>query len=187
MYKSITAFAFLAGTAAAQSLGPLRILYQNDLTNDNTTAAILIKRPVPFSEAASQCAELNESLLSEITPDLQDQLRYLVYINESTDSTQYWYQSPSGQQRRSVLFGRQNSGVCDTFSLNGEGSTDCSDSLAVLCTNSPESYTSTSMNMAEGSNVTVSAGNLTVQGFRDARTFRFLGLPFAARELLSFY
>jgi len=58
-------------------------------------------------------------------------------------------------------------------------SADCSELHPVLCTNSAPAYNVNNTTPAAGSQVTLQAGNLTVTAFRDARSFRALGMPFA--------
>lgn len=154
----------LASQTAAQSNSSVITLFQNDLSATPSTPALLVNATVSYSNAQAACATYNEQLLSSVSDDILDQLRYLVFANVTTNSTGFWYSGSQRQQRRSALFGRQTS-ICDLFTVNGQQEADCSEQHAVLCTSSPAIYTALNTAPAPGSEITVRSGSLTVQGY----------------------
>lgn len=84
----------------------VRVLYQNDLTYDAsspTKPALFVSTPQPNADAVAGCSGYNETLYTgQVTPDIKDQLRYLVYRGELQNSTQLWVDStvPASRTRR---------------------------------------------------------------------------------------
>lgn len=154
----------LAKNVSAQSNSSVTILFQNDLSSNVSTPALLVNASSTYANAEAACAVYNEQLLSAVSDDIVAQLRYLSFANVTTNSTGFWYSGSQRQQRRSALFGRQTS-ICDTYTLDGEEEADCNEQHPVLCTSSPSAFSVTNASPAAGSEVTVQSGNLTVQGF----------------------
>ena len=191
----------LLALAATPALAQ-RILYQNDLSlNSNATSAILLPESVTGTEAASACEAYNEQPLASVTADLQDQLNYLVFRGELTNSSRIHV--GGGSASPALRFARRQTASCQAYSV-GNVTTDAIDcattgvsdrnerkpfriltrspSQPVLCTNSapPTEYGLTgSPTHAAGSEVSAGSSSASFQGYRDARSFRFLGVPFA--------
>lgn len=168
-----------AQTPSIETIGPARVLYQNDLTGVVNQTAVLLSEPVAYSQADQKCQLIGESILPSVEDNVYAQLRYLAFSNEINDTSSFWV---GGVQRSSAKFRRQQ--VCNAYDYASQSSTqeDCNTQLPVLCTNSAQAFTVASDLDPLASDVTVQAGNLTVTGFRDARSWRFLGVPFAARK-----
>ena len=171
--------AALAAVSVANT-GPLRLLYQNDLS-DSSTSAILVQSNTTYANAANACTQLNEQLLPSVTEDLQLQLRYLAFSGTLRNSTNLWV-GGSSSQRRALRFERQSNCNAYNVGLQLVAQVSCDSNLQTLCTQSAAPSNAGTINgtVADTAQITVQANNYTVTGFRDARSFRFFGIPFAA-------
>ncbi|EKM58107.1 uncharacterized protein PHACADRAFT_252144 [Phanerochaete carnosa HHB-10118-sp] len=89
-------------------------------------------------------------------------LQYQVFQNNVPDGQQFWINPNS------------NGPLCQTVDTNGHiGENLCILSFPALCTNSGNSTTVPTFQ------TTVSSQGLSITGFRDNRSFRFQGIPFA--------
>ena len=116
---------------APVALAQVRVLYQNDLSlNSNATSALLISEPVTGENAAAACAAYNEQLLSSVTPDVKDQLQYLVFRNSLQNSSDVYVGGGSAARLR---FKRQAS--CEIYNV-GLGLSDSGNCTASLVSSS---------------------------------------------------
>ena len=114
----------LLALAATPALAQ-RILYQNDLSlNSNATSAIFLPEAVTGSEAASACEAYNEQPLTSVTADLQDQLNYLVFRGELTNSSRIHV--GGGSASPALRFARRQTASCQAYSV-GNATTDAVD------------------------------------------------------------
>ncbi|GAC75719.1 carboxylesterase and related proteins [Moesziomyces antarcticus T-34] len=166
------------GAAPNQAqLGPVHILYQNDLSTNASTGALLLPNSVGADSAAQVCEQIGEklfpldtSLQGGIGSDLIDQFNYLRYAG-----TIGWYDTFWTSNGANVAAYKASRGSVRPY---GQG-----EKLGVLCTHSAEPATVPRANpYANGSptdkHITVQSGDYTVTGYRDRRSFRFLGIPF---------
>ena len=84
--KPVAFSLFLAVPAVAQ----VRVLFQNDLSANTSTSALLIEKTTVGSNASAACAAYNEQLLSSVSVDIRDQLNYLVYRGDLTNSSRVY-------------------------------------------------------------------------------------------------
>ncbi|KII88136.1 hypothetical protein PLICRDRAFT_53990 [Plicaturopsis crispa FD-325 SS-3] len=169
----------LAAVPTISQLGPTSLLYQNDLSFNASQSALLLHDQQSFTQANASCHLTNEQLLSNVTADVRAQLRYLEFDQQVSTNATYWVASASA-----------GNATCSAYSFADDKlvSADCATQLPVLCTQSAAPYTY-GQNATAGTEVQVEAQGYGASpssfytGFRDARSFRFLGIPFAAPPL----
>ncbi|KII88155.1 hypothetical protein PLICRDRAFT_161014 [Plicaturopsis crispa FD-325 SS-3] len=166
-------------SASIQQLGGASVLYQNDLSYNASQSALLLHQDQSYTQAGSSCAAVNENLISNVTDDLYAQLRYLEYDGQISSNATFWITGQSTAGKRSHH--RRGNTKCKAYSYKAKGSveTDCATRLPALCTQSAPPYVY-GQSVAAGSEVEITSSDYTFTGFRDARSFRFLGIPFAA-------
>ncbi|KAH8636429.1 hypothetical protein IG631_08264 [Alternaria alternata] len=148
----------------------LTLIYQNNLngSDDKNHIGAIILDPVAQANAAAACATLNEKLISKATlqkyqADFNDALSYQDYA-KYTDAEQGYY-IDSGV----VLVGNRVSYSSSSASHK---------QLPVLCTQSANNGSSSAVPVT-GSTVSVASGGNTFVGYRNQKSFRFLGIPYA--------
>ncbi|KAK4499779.1 hypothetical protein PRZ48_007965 [Zasmidium cellare] len=142
----------------------LTFLYQNNLNasdDGNHAGAILLD---PSSNATTACQAISESLISRSTlqahsSDFFHSLAYLKYSGQSPQRQQY--QTQDGL----VAINQQNDG------LSFQGQQSGQEQLPILCTQSGLYDTSKQLSVSSNGN--------TFTGFRNPKSFRFLGIPYA--------
>jgi len=138
-------------------IGDVQILYQNDLlANSTSTSALLVHRKKCYSDAITACSALSESLLTDVTPDLEDQLNYLVFSGQVVPYTK--------------LFVAQGSGsCCSAYDTTQKAvvKVDCATELPALCTNSAPPYNITQLgaSVSQQRQVTSSGSNYNITGY----------------------
>ena len=155
----------LIAAPTANEIGPHQIVFDNDLTVSRSAGkAIVLLSNITAEEASSRCKSLGESLLSiptdsEDLQGLSDQLNYLSSSN-ITSHLRFWTASGS-----STCFAHspQTSDVIEQ---------ECDSTFNALCSNSGV-LDPTDLKAA------VNSSGWEITGYRDIRTFKFLGIPFA--------
>ena len=119
----------LATSFAAPALAQLRVLYQNDLSFNASTSALLILQDTPGSDAASACAGYSEQLLSSVNSDIEDQLKYLVYTGELQNSSRLHL--GGGSSSPALRFARRQQESCNIYNVGVQfvSSGNCSEPL----------------------------------------------------------
>ncbi|OJJ54107.1 hypothetical protein ASPSYDRAFT_35628 [Aspergillus sydowii CBS 593.65] len=157
--------------AGPDSLGTLQTLKYNYLSAENNgTSAVLVYDRLSNSQARERCAAIGEGLFPfQTAPDanrteLVYQLDYLVYAKDLGPDDEVWVggdcQAYSLRQRRAV-------------------SAPCNRPLAAICTSNVPPTRDIDRTVVASSKITVRSNDYTLTGYRDARSFRFLGVPFA--------
>ncbi|KAI0262433.1 alpha/beta-hydrolase [Gloeopeniophorella convolvens] len=162
-----------AGLTTSQLSSSLSFLYQNDLNWPDATdhsGAILIE-PRSNKAAASACGVLSETLLppngSHFTSDFSSLLSYLSFEGKFPDDQEFWIASTSR-------------GICQVITKGARvRSSSCNRILPALCSQSAPFRPASNQDKSSKWEVTISAKDLTVTGYRDHLSFRFLGLPYA--------
>ncbi|KAE8349900.1 Carboxylesterase family-domain-containing protein [Aspergillus coremiiformis] len=161
---------------STSSLGTLRVLKYNNLGPENSgMAAVLAYDELSKSEAQARCATIGENLYplesaaQTDRSELDYQLAYLVYSGDIQSNSSFWIST------------NNSSSPCRAYSQSRKMvvSEPCSSKLRAICTSSVPPTTDNNRNVADKSKVVVTAENYTLTGYRDARSFRFLGIPFA--------
>lgn len=156
----------------------LRLLYQNNLNASddvNHIGAILLD-PMPYSQGAAACASINETLLPVAslqahTSDFSYSLAYADHAADSPTSQLYWVQG-------GVVSVDPN--VSGALLYPGAPSSDTS--LPVLCSQSMNVNNPYSAFANSGNVISVPSNGNTYVGYRDQKSFLFLGVPFANQD-----
>ncbi|CBQ68898.1 related to Cholinesterase precursor [Sporisorium reilianum SRZ2] len=177
------------GLVANQAdLGAVHILFQNDLSTNASTAALLVPRSVPSDQAAHVCSILGEKLFpfdrsqhGGVGSDLVDQFNYLRYAGTIGVKDTFWLDGGSG----GVAAYKPSRG---SIRPHGQG-----EKLGVVCTHTaPPTVVSKDDPYANGDmavlggverRITVRTGDYQLTGYRDRRSWRFLGIPFGDAPL----
>lgn len=148
----------------------LTLIYQNNLngSDDKNHVGAIILDAAPQADAAAACATINEKLLSKATlqkyqDDFNDAISYQDYAKYS-DAQQGYY----------IEGGVVSVGNRVTYSTSSNGRK----KLPILCTQSANNGSSNAGPVA-GSQVTVAAKDNIFVGYRNQKSFRFLGIPYA--------
>ncbi|KAK2813716.1 hypothetical protein FQN50_000114 [Emmonsiellopsis sp. PD_5] len=181
VYHLSAAAAFFTAHAAARSVvdkTSLTFLFQNNLNpldDENHVGAILLD-PMTGKEGAALCANLDETLLpietiTEHAEDFLHQLRYLEFSGQVGVDAKFFI--ANGTLSIPPL------GLGDKPHIEplGPGNP----RLSVLCTQSNKSNSTSTSSTAASNQVSVRSkrdGN-TYVGYRNLKSFRFLGIPYA--------
>lgn len=164
------------GPPSTSSLGTLRALNYNNLGPENNgTAAVLVYDELSKSEAQARCAAIGEDLYplgsapQADRSELDYQLAYLVFDGDVGPNSRFWIATDSSSKECLAYSQRQKLVI----------SAPCSSKLPAICTSRVPPTTDKNRAAVETSKIIVAAENYTLTGYRDARSFRFLGVPFA--------
>lgn len=158
------------------SLGAIRVLHYNNLgPQNNGTSAVLLHDRLNHGDAASKCKAIGEKVYQwssndcESQKELQYQLDYLVLAKELRHDESLWISSKNHEKD------------CSAYSLLRKKVTQrpCNEKLSTLCTSTPPPTTDLDRAARNTTKLTVTSKDHTLTGYRDARSFRFLGVPFA--------
>jgi carboxylesterase type B len=159
-----------AAVGVSNAKSSLTLIYQNNLngSDDKNHIGALVLDAVPQASAAAACASLNEKLISKATlqkyqADFNDALSYQDYAGYTNAEKGYYIDS-----------GVVSVGNRVTYS-SASGS---NKQLPVLCTQSANNGASNA-GPVNGSTVSVASGRNTFVGYRNQKSFRFLGIPYA--------
>lgn len=152
----------------------LQVLNYNNLSaKNNGTAAVLVHGGVSKREADAQCASIQEELFlfssasKASRAELQYQLDYLVFNQNLPRDASIWVSGESGQ---CMAYSYQSSRVVQE---------PCDSELPALCTSSIPPTTEEDRTAVPSSKLPIQFDGYSMTGYRDARSFRFLGIPFA--------
>jgi carboxylesterase type B len=169
-FADSTALEHRAAVEVSNAKTSLSLIYQNNLngSDDKNHVGAILLGPGPQSNAAAACAALNEKLLSKATLQQykSDFLRALAYQNYAD------YFNTDG------VFAIENGVVIANNELSFPAKSSSYRQLPVLCTQSVNNGSSKAGPVA-GSLLTVASGENTYVGYRNQKSFRFLGIPYA--------
>ncbi|KAJ3535117.1 hypothetical protein NM688_g7023 [Phlebia brevispora] len=148
--------------------GDVTLLYHNEVdipTAPSHLSALLLPSH-SNCDAVSACSSLHETLLpttgNQTFSDIVPLLKYQVFLGKFNTGQQFWIGS-SGK-------------TCRTISTEGVvNPAPCTQSLPVLCSQSA----GFGAGPTAETQLTLQSNSLTVTGFRDLKTFKFLGIPYA--------
>ena len=158
------------------SLGALRVLHYNNLgPQNNGSSAVLVHDQLKHADGASKCAAIGERVYlwssgkCDSQKEVQYQLDYLVFAKELRRDDSVWISTNDYEKD------------CSAFSLSHKKVVriSCKEKLPTLCTSSPPPTTDLDRAVRNTTKLTVTSKDYTLTGYRDARSFRFLGVPFA--------
>lgn len=158
-------------TSLSNAKTSLTLLYQNNLNgsdNANHVGALLLD-PVSQSDASAACATLNEhllpsSILSKYKTDFIQALSYQDYAEYVSGSKGFHVANGTVVLERGLRFN----------TLPGKAER----KLPVLCSQSANNGSS-SAGPVNGSHVTIASTENTYIGYRNQKSFRFLGIRYA--------
>jgi hypothetical protein len=162
---------FASALATSNSATSLTLLYQNNLnaSDDVNHASFLLLDSFARSDAASACAALNETLLpsSIIKAHRSDISQSLAYVA----STKPGFSTQLYHVQDGVLEG------FGTFTIRSQASGYMK--LPVLCSQSSTGSQPSSSSASPSTQLNVASGGNTYIGYRNQKSFRFLGIPYA--------
>lgn len=128
---SVLLVSLLAGQASA-----VRLLFQNDLSaSTDVTSALLLEAASSGTQASSACSAYNEQLLPAVNSDIQDQLSYLVFRGDLTNSSRLYIGSSSNASSTPALrFARRQSQQCQAYDIGSAAgiAIDCGTELVCI-------------------------------------------------------
>lgn len=161
-------------TNAATSL---TFIYQNNLNASddvNHVGAILLD-PLTQSVGSAQCTAIGESLLpfsavEAHSEDFENSLSYLAFAGLVQSGQQYYIED-------AVL--SINTSPEGTLGFSTFGSENGTSQLPVLCTQSSSQNGASNAQATASNRLTISSAGNTYVGFRNQKSFRFVGIPYA--------
>ena len=165
------------GAPYINSLGSVQVLHYNNLgPQNNGTSAVLVYDELSHENAAARCAEIGEELHPwSSTASLQQtqllyELDYLTFSKALRADAFIWVSTEPVHGKR-----------CQALSVSHQRLLDipCDVKLPSMCSSSPPPSTDLDRSARESSKLTIESQGYSLTGYRDARSFRFLGIPFA--------
>lgn len=174
LFASLFASLFFPSTFALSNTDTsLTLLYQNNLnaSDDVNHVGFLLLDPYSPKDALTACEALNETLLSSTT----------IQAHTSDFLLPLSYQEYRGRASSSQLYIIDN-GVISYDSVHGLSfpkTSYNSTKLPVLCTQSSDESQPGTAIATNNNELFVATGGNTYIGFRNQKSFRFLGIPYA--------
>lgn len=167
----------IANSSFSNDATSLTFIYQNNLNASddvNHVGAILLD-PSTQSVGNSQCAAIGESILPFSTvethsEDFENSLSYLAFAGLVQSGQQYYIED-------AVL--SVNTSPGGTLGFSTSGSENGTDQLPVLCTQSSSQNGASNAQATASNRLTISSAGNTYVGFRNQKSFRFIGIPYA--------
>lgn len=160
-----------ASASVSNSKSSITLIYQNNLnaSDDKNHVGALLLDPVPQSSAAAACASLNEELLPRSTlqkyqTDFLHALSYQEYAKYFRSGNGFFIENGTVTADGRLSFSSSRGYLQQQF--------------PVLCTQSANNGSS-SAGPVNGSEVSVASGGNTFVGYRNQKSFRFSGIPYA--------
>lgn len=152
----------------------LTILYQNNLnaTDDVSHIGAILLDPMRHAEAEVACSAIGEHLiektaLQNYTSDFFNSLSYLEYSGSAVSGQRYW-----------IKDGVTTIGHDDGALVFHHGRSARRVMYPVLCSQSSK-QNGPDANATDGSQVLIETGDNRYRGFRNQKSFRFQGIPYA--------
>ncbi|PQE16421.1 hypothetical protein CJF31_00009634 [Rutstroemia sp. NJR-2017a BVV2] len=131
----------------------------------------IVLDPLSAKDASTACAVVNEKLLSASA----------IRAHQSDVVSSLSYQAYAGRASTSQIY-RIDNGVVQVNSARGltfPTSTNNNEKLPVLCTQSNNATQAWASPATNQSQVVIAAGGNNIVGYRNKKSFRFLGIPYA--------
>ncbi len=179
----VAATALVATHASAQSTQAVKasnagtsltFIYQNNLnaTDDVNHRGAILLDPITAAEGKAACAALGETLLPASTinshkADFVNSLAYLEFADLAKDGQQFY-----------ILNGVvtvTESPAALKVSKNNQGT----GGLPVLCSQSSNQNGASNAQASSANQITIKSTGGTYVGFRNQKSFRFVGIPYA--------
>lgn len=167
----------IANSSFSNDATSLTFIYQNNLNASddvNHVGAILLD-PSTQNVGNSQCAAIGESLLPFSTveahsDDFENSLSYLAFAGLVQSGQQYYIED-------AVL--SVNTSPEGTLGFSTSGSENGTGQLPILCTQSSSQNGASNAQATASNRLTISSAGNTYVGFRNQKSFRFVGIPYA--------
>lgn len=153
----------------------MTLIYQNNLntTDDANHIGAIVLDPMPLNRAEQACSAIGETLLTQASieshsDDFLHSLSYLSFAGYQGHSQQYQINNGAvtvGEGARRLNFARVQKQH---------------KKLPVLCTQSSTGNTASTSNATTTNQLTISSGGNKYVGFRNQKSFRFNGIPYAS-------
>jgi carboxylesterase type B len=143
---------------------------------NNGTSAILAYDRLSHSDAVCKCAAIGEKLqpwsskCSHDQTELGHELAYLVFAKELRSHDLLWIANEEKIEKKCYAFSISQKKVVQQS---------CKEKYPALCTSTPPPTTDRDSTARDTTKLSVESKGYTLTGYRDARSFRFLGIPFA--------
>lgn len=155
----------------------LTLLYQNNLnaSDDSNHVGAILLDPATQSVGSAQCAAIGESLLPSSSvethsDDFEHALSYLAFAGLVQAGQQYYIED-------AIL--SVNTATGGTLGFSTSGSENGTGQLPVLCTQSSSQNGASNAEATASNTLTISSAGNTYVGFRNQKSFRFVGIPYA--------
>lgn len=179
--QGVAALAFsLSALAAPTDKGPspdrpsLQVLNYNNLgSQNNGTSTVLVLDGLSYSDAEDQCSSIGEELYpfadapQANRTELKYQFDYLVYNHDLPCDAFIWV---AGDDCECMAYSYKSKELVQK---------PCDTQLPALCSSTVPPTTDKDRTAVESSKLPLAFDGWSLTGYRDARSFRFLGIPFA--------
>jgi hypothetical protein len=162
---------FASALAASNSATSLQLLYQNNLnaSDDKNHASFLLLDSFTRADGIAACAALNETLLTSAVikghrSDITQSLAYVASTKKGFNAQLYHVQD-------GLLEG------FGTFTIRSQALGYVK--LPVLCSQSSTASQPSTSSASPGTQLSIASGGNTYIGYRNQKSFRFLGIPYA--------
>ncbi|KAI9925762.1 hypothetical protein ASPWEDRAFT_42435 [Aspergillus wentii DTO 134E9] len=162
-------------TPSITSLGALQVLHYNNLHPENNgTAAVLVYNRLSHADALARCATIGESLypLPNVPEanrtELDHQLDYLAFAQDIKSNDSFWVSMDLSNECWAYSHSRK-----EIFQAL------CHNRFPAICTSNVPPTTDQNRTVVTSSKISLAFDDYNITGYRDSRSFRFLGIPFA--------
>ncbi|KAK0102210.1 hypothetical protein ONS95_005835 [Cadophora gregata] len=177
MFKSLFALSLplcFVAAAVSNSATSLTLLYQNNLngSDDVNHVGFLLLDEFEAKDATAACGAVNEKLLQKATieahsDDILQSLSYLEFVDRASQEQSYFIENAV------VSFSKR------TRKLSYPALPSKNRELPVLCTQSSNDNQPYNSKVSPSNQIAVASSGNTFVGFRNKKSFRFLGIPYA--------
>jgi carboxylesterase type B len=165
----------------------ITLLFQNNLnvTDDANHVGALLLDPMTREDATAACSALGEKLLSQqilvaYESDFAHQLAYQSYRRAAHGHGHKRYRAEVPSSNKYMVDGGIASATVDGMSIEIKTSAEASgEKLAALCSQSSNGNVPSASSASGTNKITVASEGNSYVGFRNQKSFRFLGIPYA--------
>lgn len=164
-----------ASAAVSNAGTSLTFIYANNLnaTDDKNHEGAILLDPMTAAAGAKACAALGETLLPQSTirnheDDFIHSLEYLEYAGLEKSEQHY-------HVKNSVVCVKKNQQLSFTKNAHAQANR----KLPVLCSQSSEANGASNAQASAANEISIKSTGNTYVGFRNKKSFRFVGIPYA--------
>lgn len=163
-----------SGSSASNLKSSLTLLFQNNLnaSDDSNHVGAILLDPMDQEDASTACAALSEVLISKNTllqheGDFIYSFSYVAYAGRAAEHQLYYIED-------GVVGVNEGQNTFD-FQAAPHGGRQ----LPIICTQSSDEDQPSNAIASDANEISITAGGNTYIGFRNKKSFRFLGIPYA--------